>query len=175
MEILLRNPMNDSQSAWASFHAFRRTRAAESSPGDPVISDAEFETMSRERSHDYVSRCWLAVDSGRVVGNLDVKLTKPGSPDHAAGSRFATADLGVLGPWRRRGVATRMIAQLHRVMCEEAREIVTVATHEPDGHAMLQHMGAHDRLRMIESWLQMNEPEWTSLERMKVAAITANP
>jgi GNAT superfamily N-acetyltransferase len=179
MEILLHDPMNDSRSdaaaLWASLHAFRCARAAESSPGDPVISDAEFEAMSREQSPNYVSRRWLAVDSGRVVGSLDVNLTRPGSPEQAANSRFATADLGVIGSWRRRGVATRLIAQLHRVMCEEGREIVTIATHEPDGHAVLQHMGARDRLRMIESWLQINEAAWTSLERMKMAIIAANP
>lgn len=175
MEILLQDPINDSRLAWERFHAFRRARAAESSPGEPIISDPEFEALSKEQPADYVPRCWLAVVSGRVVGSLNINMTRPGSPDHVANSRFATANLSVLRPWRRRGAATRLMAQLHRVMCDEAREIVTVATDEPDGHAVLQHIGARDRLRMIESSLQMSEPDWTGLDRLKTAAIAASP
>jgi GNAT superfamily N-acetyltransferase len=175
MEILLLPSIDDAPAVWASFHAFRHARGAESSTGDEVIADAEFEALSREEHPNYVWRRWLAVEAGQVIGTLKVAMTRPGSPDHVANGRFATADLEVLGPWRRRGVATRLIAQLYRVMCEEAREVVTVVTDEPDGHAVLQHMGARDRLRMIDSRLQMDEPDWTGLERMKAAAITAVP
>src|ERR1700730_1741579 len=83
VEITLHDPMIDCRSAWASFHAFRRARAAESSPDDPVISDAQFEEQERERNPHYIFRRWLAVDRVRVVGSLTMHLTAPGSPAHA--------------------------------------------------------------------------------------------
>ena len=175
VEITLHDPMIDCRSAWASFHAFRRARAAESSPDDPVISDAQFEEQERERNPHYIFRRWLAVDRDRVVGSLTMHLTAPGSPAHAENGRFVHAGMSVLGPWRRRRIGTRLIAQLHRVMREEARTLVSVSTHEADGHAVLHHMGADEKLRMIESRLRMDKPDWSRLESQRRDIMAATP
>jgi GNAT superfamily N-acetyltransferase len=167
--------MADCRSTWASLHAFRRARAAESAPEDPIVSDEEFEREARERSPHFTFRRWLATDHGRVVGSLAVSVTTPESPAHAENSRFAYAGVSVLGPWRQRGIGTRLIAQLHRVMCEEDRALVNVGTTEADGHAVLHHMGACEKLRMIESRLRMDEPDWDKLDAQKNAILAANP
>jgi GNAT superfamily N-acetyltransferase len=175
VHILPHDPTTDCRATWARFHAYRRARDVEARPGDPEISDEAFEQQDRAQSPHHAHKRWLAVDGNRVVGSLYVTMTLPGNPTHAENARFLFAGMSVLTPWRRRGVGTRLIARLHRVMHEEERSIANVGTQEPDGHAFLRHFGAAEKLRMIENRLRMDTVDWRAFADLKDAVVAANP
>ena len=51
---------------------------------------------------------------------------------------------------RRRGMGTRLISQVHPVICEHAQTTLTIMAYEADGHAFLQPIGAQQKTSNIE-------------------------
>jgi GNAT superfamily N-acetyltransferase len=173
MDIIAHDPAETAD--WSSFHAFRRARHAESSPDEPILTDAQFEAQQREVHPHYVRSAWLAVDNGLVVGSLSSFRTQEGSPFHAENARHLSVGCSVLGPWRRRRIATRLLARLHRLMCEDGRTIATASTYEGDGQAFLQRIGAGEKLRVIDNRLRFDGLDWAKLRGWKDDIVAANP
>lgn len=72
---------------WAAFHAFRRARAEEDDPGEPVLSDAEFEHDTRRQWPSWENRRVLAVAAGEVTGSVGLGFRRQGTEDCGSSSR----------------------------------------------------------------------------------------
>jgi RimJ/RimL family protein N-acetyltransferase/GNAT superfamily N-acetyltransferase len=174
LRIVSFDPLTAGRSDWARFHSYRHARRAESEPDEPVISDAEVEEEERQRHPHVIRLRWLALDEGRVVGSSVAILPTQGSPGYAERARFLNAFGGVLGAVRRRGVGTRLVNQVHAVMCERAQTTLTMMTHEADGHAFLQRMGAQQKISNIESRLQCDRLDEAQLVAWEKAALASH-
>src|SRR5215470_7534434 len=120
LRIVSFDPLTAGRLDWERFHTYRHARRAESDPDEPVISDAEVEDEERE-PHPHVIRLrWLAIDAGRQIGSSVAVLPTQESPGYAERARFLNGFGNVLGGMQRRGVGTRLISQVHAVMCEHA-------------------------------------------------------
>src|SRR6185503_6132654 len=109
IEIRPFDPLATSVHDWAKFHAYRRVRQEEDFPGEPVMSDAEFERTRRQHDPLYESRRIIAVRDGEFAGNLILEFRRDGSPGCEDYAPFVTVWGGVRCTHRRRGVATTLL------------------------------------------------------------------
>jgi len=175
MEIVSFDPLMAGRSDWERYHYYRRARAAESDPDEPMLSDAEVEEEERQPSPHVIRLGWHALDEGRLVGSSVVLLSTPESPGYAERARFLYAFGGVLREARRRGVGTRLIGKVHSVMCDRGQTTLTAATHEVDGHAFLQRIGAQQKITHIESRLRCDSLDEMQLATWERTAREAHP
>jgi GNAT superfamily N-acetyltransferase len=158
-------PQAATRSQWTAYHAFRRARAAEDNPGEPVESDADFEAN--------VSRSWPLYQEARfhawagneIVAMLGYSYRRPGTPDYQVHAKHISVWSSVLLPWRRQGIATRLLAELPSILTELDKSIVTIWTREPDGHAFLTTIGAEARHHHVENRLQLTQVDWDEMDR----------
>src|SRR5262249_7141874 len=144
-------------------------------PDEPVLSDQEIEEDERDRDpHGDVLR-WVAIDQDRIVGAGRTYLPRPDSPNFAENARFLYAHGAALGPWRHRGVGTRLLAHVHELMLRHDKSILTTGTQEPDGHGFLRHIGAIEKTRAIENRLLLGDVDWVTLEEWVTAALASLP
>jgi GNAT superfamily N-acetyltransferase len=169
------DPLTATRSDWMAFHAYRRARYEEAQPDDPILTDEQVEEDERDPDPEGDSPHWVASADGRIVANLSTYLPKPDSPHFAERARFLHAYGSVLSPWRRRGLGRRLLAQLHELMCAHEKTLLTVSTHEPDGHGFLRHIGAAEKMRSVENRLGVDGLDWTLLDRWEAAALRALP
>lgn len=159
------DPQVATREHWAAFHAFRRIRMAEDAPGDPIESDADFE--------ENVTRAWTLYESGRfhawageeIIGTLGFEYRRPDTPNYEDHAKHISVWGGVLRPWRRQGIATRLLAELPPILIELDKSIVTIWTQQPDGHAFLTAIGAEARHHHIQNRLQLSEVDWDEMDR----------
>ena len=158
---------------WSRLHAFRRRRAAEDDPGEPVETDSEFERAARHRWPLQESWRFLAHDAGAVVGSLGFSARRENTPDFADFAPYLYVWGGVLASHRRRGIATSLLRPLLGFMTERGKTTATFWTHLPDGHAFLTALGAAEKLGSVENRLAFEELDWDELASWQ-AAVTAN-
>jgi RimJ/RimL family protein N-acetyltransferase len=174
LRIVSFDPLTAGRLDWERFHTYRHARRAESDPDEPVISDAEVEEEERQ-PHPHVIRLrWLAIDEGRLVGSSVAILPTQESPGYAERARFLNAFGNVLGGMRRRGVGTRLISQVHAVMCECAQTTLTMMTYEADGHAFLRRIGAQQKISNIENRLRYDRLDEARLATWEEAAMASH-
>jgi hypothetical protein len=80
----------------------------------------------------------------------------------------------LLGGMRRRGVGTRLIGQVHAVMCEHAQTTLTMMTYEADGHAFLRRIGAQEKISNIENRLRCDRLDEAQLAAWEKAAMASH-
>ena len=146
--VALFDPMTASRAQWDRFHAYRRARHEEAWPDDPLYSDQETEEDERDPDPHGDSVQWVAVNQNDIVGSAYSYLRHPDSPGFAEGARFLHAYGAVLKPWRGRGIGTRLLAQIHKLMLAHGKTLLTLSTEEPDGHGFLRHIGASEKTRL---------------------------
>lgn len=164
------DPQAATRSQWAAYHAFRRVRMAEDAPSDPIESDAHFE--------DNVTRAWTLYENGRfhawageeIVATLGFEYRRPDTPNYEDYAKHVSVWGGVLRPWRRQGIATRLLAELPPILAELDKSIVTIWTQQADGHAFLTAIGAEARHRHIQNRLQLSDVDWHEIERWHAQA-----
>lgn len=169
------DPLTAARVDWTAFHVYRRARHEEAQPGDPILTDEQVEEDERDPDPEGDSPHWVASANGRIVANLSTYLPKPDSPHFAERARFLHAYGSVLRPWRRRGLGRRLLAQLHELMCAHGKTLLTLSTHEPDGHGFLRHIGAAEKMRSVENRLRMSGLDWTMLDHWEAATLRALP
>lgn len=175
IEILPFDPLTSPAEHWAALHAFRRVRHHESSPGEPLLSDAEYEAMEREPSRFGRRMGWMAWADGRVVGFAHTFLPDRDAPQMAVVKHHLTAGGGVRREWRRRGIGMRLLARIHDLMAENGKTVLTVTTDEPDGHAFLCGIGAEETVRHVDNRLSLAGVDWTMLEGWHTAMRAVAP
>jgi GNAT superfamily N-acetyltransferase len=166
------DPHGAAVSKWAPLHAFRRLRAAEDDPGEPLLDDAGFEHDARRHWPLNESRRLIARLDGEIVGSLAFAFRREGTPDHAAHAPFLWAWGGVRRGWRRRAVATALLGELLGFMQERGKTIVGFGTQLPEGHAFLAAVGAEAKHWTVENRLLFAGLDWDAAEDWR-AAVTA--
>jgi hypothetical protein len=176
-EVVIRpfDPLNATRADWMAFHAYRRAHHEEASPDDPILTDEQVEEDERDPDPEGDSPCWVASANGRIVASLSIYLPKPNSPHFAERARFLHAYGSVLRPWRRRGLGRRLLALVHDLMCAHDKTLLTLSTHEPDGHEFLRHIGAAEKMRSVENHLRVDGLDWTMLDCWETATLRALP
>jgi RimJ/RimL family protein N-acetyltransferase len=164
------DPHTASAAAWRRYHAFRRIRSEKDEPGEPVLSDADFE-------HDLLrfwpmreSRRMLALAGGEIVGLIGFAFRREGTPDYESYARFLWSWGGVARTHRRRGVATALLGSLLAFMRERDKTLATFGTHLPEGRAFLEAIGAVEKMRSIENRMRFAGLDWDELATWEAGA-----
>ena len=163
MNILPFDPGSASPAEWGAFHAFRRARAEEDDPGEPVLSDAEFEHDARRQRPSWENRRVVAVASAGVVGVVGLGFRRPGTEDYAEFARFLRVWGGVRRDWRRRGAGSALLRPVLAFMHEHGKTVATLGADRPEGHAFLTAIGAVQKQLEVESRLLLAGLDWDAL------------
>jgi RimJ/RimL family protein N-acetyltransferase len=156
---------------WAAVHAFRRIRAEEDLPGEPVLDDAEFERELREVWPLYEFRRWYAWLGDEIVGVVGASFRRTGTADYEVHAPYVYGWCGVQAALRRRGVATKLLRPFLDFMRDRNKTIATFDTTNSDGDAFLAAIGAVLKLRQIENRAPFGAMDWAMLARWHDAAI----
>ncbi len=170
IEIQPFDPHAASAREWAEYHAFRRLRAEEDEPGEPVLSDAEFEHDARTQRPLHETSRLLARLDGSLVGSIGLWFRREGTPDFAEFAPFVYVWGGVLLPWRRRGVATALTRALLDFMRARGKTTATIGSHLPEGCAFLAAIGAVEKNRSFINRVPFARLDWDELARRQDAA-----
>ncbi len=166
-------PDGASAPEWAAYHLYRRIRAEEDDPGEPVPSDADAEAEARTPWRLFEHRRLLAWQGDTIAGNIGFGLRRAGTPNSADYAPFMRAWGGVRRSFRRQGVGTALLRALLAFMDERGKSIVTIGTHLPEGSAFLAATGAAEKHREITNRLEVARLDWSDLARWEAVAMTA--
>ena len=170
MEVRSFDPDKASPAEWAAFHAFRRARAEEDDPGEPVLSDAEFEHDTRRQWPSWENRRVLAVAAGEVIGSVGLGFRRQGTEDYADFAPFLRVWGGVRRDWRRQGAGTALLRPVLAFMRDRGKTVATLGARQPEGHAFLAAIGAVQRQLEVENRLPFAGLDWARLMRWETAA-----
>lgn len=171
IEVRTFDPALASRDEWAEYHTFRRRRAEEEEPGEPVPEDADFEHDLRRRGPLYQNHRLIALADGKLVGLAGFGFRRPDAPNAEEYAPFMYAWGGVLTAWRRHGIATGLLRATHDFMGERGKTIMTIGAHLPEGHAFLAAIGAVEKNRNVVNRLAFERLDWEELARWQAAAV----
>ena len=166
------DPQTASLDLWSSFHTCRRALAAELDADDPLLSDAETEIEMHRVDPLYDCRRWIVVAEGEVIGSARAAFRKPGAPNAAEHAPFLFASGGVRSEARRRGAGSLMLRQIHTLMHNLDKSVLTLAAHSEPGHAFLTKVGAVAKLSTVSSRALLSQLDWPLLREWKETAST---
>lgn len=162
------DPQAASEADWDRFLAYWRLRAAEDFPGDPITPDADTRHNVLQPNALYVFHRVLAVGgNGEFIGSVSASFRCEGTPGHEAFAPFLEAWGGVLRPHRRRGVASALLRALLALMEAHGKSVATIKTHQPEGRAFLQAIGAVEKHRSVENRMALAGLDWQMLARWR--------
>jgi len=170
IEIRCFDPNVATTSAWAEYHAFRRIRAEEDDPGEPVSSDADFEHDARRYRPLYEIHRLVAWRDDSIVGNVGFWLRREGTPDYGSFAPFVYVWGGVTQPWRRRGIGTDLLRAMLGFMRERGKTTATFGAHLPESHAFLTAIGAVEKQRSVTNRLALADVDWEEVAGWQNAA-----
>lgn len=173
VDICFFDPHAASAALWASYHRYRRQRAEEDTPGDPVLSDADFEHIVLKRWPLTTSQRFIAVRNDAVVANLYIESAREGSPDHETRAPFIKVGGGVLRPEQRRGIATTLLRPLLACMQTQHKRTATLDIHRPEAHAFMNALGAAEKHRYFENRLPLDGLDWAALAHWRAQATSS--
>ena len=169
-EIRVFDPQAASPELWASYHACRRATAQDLRPGDPVLSDAEFEIEERPDHHLFDCVRWVALTGQDVAGFASAFFRRPGTPDSAAHAPHIDAGAAVRAEARRQSAGTLLLCEVLALMRKLDKTILTLSTHTEPGHSFLTWVGAAPKLTSAFSRAKLNELVWNTLREWEDAA-----
>jgi GNAT superfamily N-acetyltransferase len=173
IEILPFHPATASSAFWRGYHDYRRVRAAEDMPGEPVVSDAEAESGVRHQWPLSDTRRMLALCRGEIVGDLGYSFRREGTEAYESHAPFVHAWGGVRQSHRRQGIATALLRPLLDFMVAQGKTVVTIGSHLAEGHAFLTARGAVAKHHMIENRLDFAALDWDALAAWQRAPAAA--
>ena len=111
---------------------------AERLPDDPPLNTAAFIAGLQRRDAGSETRHFLLWDGDLVAASAAVRLPLTDN------THLAFLDLGVLAPSRRRGLATRLLAEVAAYARQNSRRLLMThaSSRLPSGEAVLRHLGA---------------------------------
>lgn len=165
------DPHTASAHDWAKLHTYRRARQEEDHPGEPAMSNAEFEHDLRLRRPLHESQRIMALRDGEFVGNLILGFRRPGSPGGEDYAPFVDVWGGVLSPHRRQGAGKALLGELLSFMQGSGKTMATMKVHTPDGHAFMAAIGARCNYRSAENRLSFDALDWNELARWQAQAL----
>ncbi len=170
IDIRVFDPQSACPELWASFHACRRATSEELRPGDPVLSDAEFEADARLPDPLHESVRWVTLAGDHVAGFASVWFRKAGTLDAAAHAQHLFAGGAVHAEARRQGAGTLLLREVLGLMHRLDKTVLTLRTHADAGHAFLTQAGASAKLSTVSSRAILKELDWNLLREWEAAA-----
>jgi GNAT superfamily N-acetyltransferase len=164
------DPPAASPESWAAYHPFRRAVAAELSPDEPMLSDADIQFEMQRVDPLWESRRWLALVGTEVIGSLRVGFRRPGTPNAAEHEPFLNGGGSVRADARRRGVGALLLREVQALMHRLDKTVLTLSAHAAPGHAFLTHVGAAEKFSMVESRAVLAQLDWVSLREWEATA-----
>lgn len=155
-------------------HAFRRARQLEDAPDDPLSPDEVFEAEWGEDPFR-LRHVHMVVDGATAVGWLVASAVAPAAPEHASGGHLLDAEVWVLEPYRRRGIARGLLAEIVALMDRHRATVWTTVTALDSGHAFLGALGARAVYRSIQSRLDLAAVDWDLVERWAAEGRARSP
>jgi GNAT superfamily N-acetyltransferase len=165
IEIRLFDPAKAPRAEWAALHAYRRVRAEEETPGEPILDDAEFERTLHELRPLSEGRRWYAWAGAEIAGNIGATFRREGTADYELHAPYVHGWGGVRADRRRRGVATDLLLPFLDFMRERDKTIATFNTLDSQGDAFLVAIGAVLKHREIENRAPFGAMDWDMLAR----------
>ncbi len=169
MKLLPFDPGMAPPAEWAAFHAFRRARAEEDDPGEPVLSDAEFEHDTRRQWPSWENRRVVAVVAREIVGSVGLGFRRQGTEDYADFAPFLRVWGGVRRDRRRQGIGTALLRPVLAFMRERGKTVATLSVHQPEGYAFLSAIGAVQKQLEVENRLPLAGLDWIRLAGWEAA------
>lgn len=170
VDIQFFDPHAASPALWSRYHHYRRLRAEEDLPGEPVLSDADFERLLQKRWPLAQGLRYMALRGDQVVGNLYLEVRREGSPDYTRHAPFIGYGGGVLRPFRRQGIATALLRTLHDYMRAHGKHTATGVAQLPEAHAFLAAAGAAEKHRSAENRMPIQGLDWVEMARWQAHA-----
>ena len=150
---------------WARFHAYRRSRHAETRPDDPITPDHVVEgEMMREDPYELHYRYEISAGD-QMLSWFSAGATRPGAPGYDTNKHLLWADLSVRKDHRRQGIGRSWIPLVAAIMDRHSYTTLGLGTEEASGHAFLKWLGAEAKLRGAENRLKLADVDWAMLER----------
>lgn len=169
------DPDTASAIEWQALQAFRRTRAAEDFPGEPVLSDDQFANDVRRHWPLQHYRRFLAWHGEEIAGNLILGHRRKGTPGAEDFADFVDFFGGVRNCFQRQGVGRALLHVAENFMREDGRRIATAKVHRPQSHAFFQSIGAEEKLSTVENRLDFAGLDWAELARWRAHVATSAP
>jgi GNAT superfamily N-acetyltransferase len=168
-------PATATPGEWRDYHAYVNLRMREDSPDMPQVSDVDFKTNMQRQGplfdHEYV----LALIDGQIVASSSMSRRRTGTPDYELHAPYTHVTGGVRRAARRQGVGMRLLGALADFMQRNGQVTASMMpTHFSDGWAFLTHIGAQEKLRMMENRLDMARVDWEQVARWEQALRTAD-
>lgn len=161
------DPSTATPDLWRRYHTFRRARAVESDPDDPVVPDDVYEQAWREErdDQDWAYRDAIVEADGQIVATFGTEAPKPDTPNYANNGHMMFGSAAALGPWRRRGIGRAWLRHVLDWMPETGATSLMASTHEPDGHAFLTWLAGEPRQRLRYSRTDFRALDWGMIQR----------
>ena len=162
------DPRTASPEEWRRFHVYRRAHQMETEPEDPVFDDETIERMERHSNVQWDWRRLVVLDRDRpdvTIGEVTLEFSRPGTPTHEENAHIAHAWIGLLKPYRRQAVATRLLPKVVELAREQGRTILQSWCEEPDGKAFAAAIGAKVVQQRRENRLKLDKVDWAMVER----------
>jgi len=159
------DPVHATRVQWQALHAFRRLRGAEDFPGEPLITDEEFEHELRIHRPLHENQRLLALRDGEIVGILILSFRRQGSPDSEDFAAYVDIAGGVAQRHRRQGIGKFLLAALADFMERHGKTMASTKVHVDDGHRCMNKIGATCNLRAVENRMPFDRLDWDELAR----------
>lgn len=169
------DPAHATPAQWARWHAFRRTRHAESDPEEPFWPDAVNEMdLSRENPEEI--RIHLAADTGsEIVAAASFEIPRPGSAGFESNRGIVWFGLYVLEAARGQGLARSFLKPIAKIAREHECRVIGTGSQDPVGEAAVLKLGMEKRFAERKSRLDLQALDWAMVEGWAADGAVRNP
>jgi GNAT superfamily N-acetyltransferase len=156
---------------WQAYHAFRHIRHDDDAIGEPAQTDADYEIRAKKQwpLHEYL--LWVLWEGTQIVGNLEVSVRRPGTPDYAMHAAHGDGWIGVISPCQRRGYGTRLLAQLTQYFEHAGKPKLSINARTVAGAAFLANAGWQRVFLKMKNKLALNEVDWPKMHAWQDAML----
>lgn len=169
------DPRHASALDWRRYHAFRRLARHESRPDEPAAPDYVAEATLQRDDPRVVESHHLVQVGDEIVAELTIERSRPGSREYPTNRHLLSADVHVLEPQRRRGIATSLLPIVLAQMDEHGATVLSAAAAVEAGHAFLLRLGAEARFSDRQSRLDLRQVDWGMVDRWVREGVAASP
>jgi GNAT superfamily N-acetyltransferase len=127
---------------WQAYHAYRRARAAERAPFEPLERDEVVEHRFLRVRDELLHHRYAVIEDEKIVSFADIAVASPESAGFEAQRHALHLDIGVLEPYRRRSIATNWLSLVREAMNLHGASRIVVSVDEADGHGFARWLGA---------------------------------
>jgi GNAT superfamily N-acetyltransferase len=157
-------PAENSDAQWQEWHSFRRARAAQVNPDDPVISDEEAQRDALEEKNPNWDDHWLVARAGAlVVGSANFGFRRSGSAHAEDHAPYLSGGGTVLEDWRRRRIGTALLEHARQMMHDMGKTILSLSAHSGPGDAFLLRAAAVAKHSSVQNRARFDQLDWDIL------------